>query len=364
MFANRRRLHPNRESARYADAMGPSPLTLAALASAAAPSITIVGSEPWPSDGEHEGAVLTTADGGKVLVRVPVTPLAEVRRVTEGRTLSAFTPAVRERLPFALPEILGEERIGDAHVVVSRILAGEPLHLHQLRPGETLAMSIGHSLAALHSLPVSVVAEAGLPLNNPGECLRASVAVLDRAESTGLVPAALLERWDRVLTTGELWQFPPSVIHAALSPELVLVENDIVVGMTDWGSLQVGDPASDLAWLLAGTAPGVTETAFDAYWVARQVPVDREFRIRARFYAELELAKWLLHGQDVDDADIVEDAIQMLTALEERVADEPAPLVATTSQPLGLDEVRAMLSQQHPSIYAPAPRAASTPSAE
>lgn len=351
-------MHRNAPGDLYAECMGPSSLTLAALASAAAPGLEIVGSEPWSDDAEHDAALLHTADGGRLLIRVPITALAERQRAAESRALAAFTPAVRQRLPFAVAEVLGETVIGPSRAVVSTLLEGSPLQLGDLRAGSTLALSVGHSLAALHSLPVSVVVEAGLPALTPGDSLREGVAVLDRAEATGLVPASLLERWDRVLTTGELWQFQPSVIHGGLGPDVLLVQEEVVTAIVDWGDLRIADPALDLQWLLAGTAASVTETAFDAYWVARQVPVDREFRVRARFYAELELARWLLHGKDSDDDAIVADALQMLASLQQRVEGEDVPLAATTRQPLGLDEVRLMLSQQHPSIYArarPAP---------
>ncbi len=40
---------------------------------------------------------------------------------------------------------------------------------------------------------------------------------------------------------------------------------------------------------------------------------DRALRQRAMFYAELEVAKWLLHGTEQRSTEIVDDAVEMLT---------------------------------------------------
>jgi len=41
---------------------------------------------------------------------------------------------------------------------------------------------------------------------------------------------------------------------------------------------------------------------------------------RARFYAELDIAKWLLHGVSTGQDTIIQDATDMLSALNDRVS--------------------------------------------
>jgi hypothetical protein len=49
---------------------------------------------------------------------------------------------------------------------------------------------------------------------------------------------------------------------------------------------------------------------------------DRWVMQRARFYAELDVAKWLLHGMDSHNETITEDATAMLSALHDRVSGD------------------------------------------
>jgi aminoglycoside phosphotransferase (APT) family kinase protein len=70
--------------------------------------------------------------------------------------------------------------------------------------------------------------------------------------------------------------FTPSLIHADLGPEHLLVRDGLLTGVIDWGDMRVGDPALDYAWLLTGPF---------ADW-----DVDADLRRRAGFYQRL--APW------------------------------------------------------------------------
>jgi aminoglycoside phosphotransferase (APT) family kinase protein len=73
-----------------------------------------------------------------------------------------------------------------------------------------------------------------------------------------------------------LVDFTPSLIHADLGPEHLLVRDGRLTGVIDWGDMRVGDPALDYAWLLTGPF---------ADW-----NVDADLRRRACFYQRL--APW------------------------------------------------------------------------
>jgi aminoglycoside phosphotransferase (APT) family kinase protein len=70
--------------------------------------------------------------------------------------------------------------------------------------------------------------------------------------------------------------FEPSLVHADLGPEHLLVHDRRLCGVIDWGDLRLGDPALDYAWLLTGPF---------ANWEA-----DDDLRRRARLYHRL--APW------------------------------------------------------------------------
>ena len=67
--------------------------------------------------------------------------------------------------------------------------------------------------------------------------------------------------------------FEPTLLHADLGPEHLLVREGRLVGVIDWGDARVGDPALDYAWLLNGPFP---------HW-----DVGDDLRRRSRFYHRL-----------------------------------------------------------------------------
>ncbi|MFK5019582.1 hypothetical protein ACI4CV_27690, partial [Klebsiella pneumoniae] len=77
------------------------------------------------------------------------------------------------------------------------------------------------------------------------------------------------------------------------------------------------DPAVDLRWL--ASAPTATDDVYDGYAASGVRSPDPLLRERARLYAELEFAKWLVHGHDAGEADVVADAVALLEALADGV---------------------------------------------
>jgi macrolide phosphotransferase len=208
-----------------------------------------------------------------------------------------------------------------------------------------LADSIGLAVAAIHSLPTSFVADAGLPVMTALECLRASITIMDRAAATGLVPGALLARWEAATEETKLWQFAPTVINGSLTADSILSANGQVTGVLGWHDLRVGDPARDLFWLLGSTGDGVSEAGFDRYNAARGGG-DRQVRQRSMLYAELEIAKWLLHGTETRNTAIVDDAVDMLHGLLDSVQNDIMnPIGPQTMPTMAVDEVEAMLER-------------------
>jgi aminoglycoside phosphotransferase (APT) family kinase protein len=168
--------------------------------------------------------------------------------------------------------------------------------------------------------------------------------LIDSAASTGLLPAALRDRWREVTGDDRVWRFQPAVINGAMTADSLLIDNEAVVAVLGWSALRVGDPARDLHWLL-GMAGDAAESALEAYALARQVTTDRQFTRRAMLYAELEIARWLLHGRQLHDQAIIDDAVGMLDGLVDRVhSSSTAPLSQETGPIMAITDVEAMLS--------------------
>lgn len=311
--------------------MARTPLTLAALATAAVPGLDVVKAERLgTAGGDADIAVLSARDGRTLIMRLPRTPAGEQQQSAELVALRALSDGVRNRLPFAVHRILGTTIVDGTRAVVTDYLDGAALQLQRITPGQ--AASIGRAVAAVHALPTSVVGDVGLPQWRPVDVVREAVATLDRAATTGLVPASLLTRWEAATEDQALWQFTPTVINGSLSAGSLLAVGETVTGMLGWSRLQVGDPARDLFWILGSADPAVPEAALDAYTHARGVN-DRQVGKRAAFAAELEVARWLLHGTDQRSTEIVDDAVEMLHALLDRVGGDVMHPLAESVDP-------------------------------
>lgn len=325
-----------------------SHLTLAALATSAVADLDVAAAASFGSGAgsDFDSAIITGRDGRHWIIRVPRNKTAEAQQSADLVALGALSAGVRTRLPFAVSSYVGQTPIAGTRAVVYEFVYGAktPLTSYDAGP-DGIAASVGRAIAAIHTLPTSFIADAGLPVLGAVECLRASVSIMDRAAATGLVPAALLGRWERATEESKLWQFQPTVINGDLSADSFLSANGAVTGVLGWHGLRVGDPARDLCWLLGTRGELVAESAFDAYHQLRGAG-DRQVRQRAMLYAELEIAKWLLHGTELRSTEIVDDAVTMLTGLVDSVQNDVMnPIGAQTMPTMAIDEVEAFLER-------------------
>jgi macrolide phosphotransferase len=329
--------------------MARSHLTLAALATSAVPGLDIVETSAFGgSGGDFDCALLTDRDGRHWLVRVPRNERAESEQSADLVALRALSAGVRTRLHFAVSAFAGQTPINGTRAIVYEFVYGAKVSLGGIDVPR--ASSIGRAVAAIHSLPTSFVADSGLPVLSAIECLRSCVTIIDRAAATGMVPAALLSRWEAATEETRLWQFQPTVINGALSADSLLFAGAEVTGVLGWQELRVGDPARDLSWLLAAHDEAIPEVALDAYNEVRG-GADRQVRQRAMLYSELELAKWLLHGTELRNPDIVDDAVTLLAALTDSARrDVLNPIGPQTMPTMAVDEVEAMLNHAERAI--------------
>lgn len=330
--------------------MARSHLTLAALATSAVPGLDAVAAAAFGSGrgGAFDAALITGRDGRHWIIRVPRTSQAESEQSADLVSLRALSTGVRTRLPFAVSTFAGQVPVDGTRGVVYEFVYGNRVPLGSY--DERLASSVGTAIAAIHALPTSFVTDAGLPTLTSLESQRSSMTIADRASATGLLPAALVGRWERALEDAKLWQFQPTVTHGSLSADSVLVADGAVSGVLGWQDLRVADPALDLQWILGCRNEPVIEAAFAAYQDVRGAG-DRQLVQRARLYSELELAKWLLHGTEVRSTEIVDDAVELLTGLVDSIRDDVMnPIGAQTMPTMAVDEVEAMLDRQRRAV--------------
>jgi len=324
--------------------MARSPLTLAALATAAVSGLDVIAATGFGDGDDFESALITARDGKRWVIRVPTSERSEAEQSADLVSLRALSVGVRSRLPFGVPTFAGQAPVSGTRAVVYDVVDGDAVTLARL--DHELATSVGRATAAIHMLPTSFVADAGLPVLTPIEILRGLITVMDRASATNLVPAALLGRWERATEDSALWQFQPTVVNGSLSADSFLAHDGTVTGVIGWHNLSVGDPARDLYWLLGARTADVASAGFDTYTQTRGAS-DRQVRQRATLYSELEIAKWLLHGTQERSTEIVDDAVSMLQGLADGVDGDLDRTISHNTMPvMAVDEVEAMLDER------------------
>lgn len=308
----------------YPGGMARSPLILAASATAALPgtAFTSVSALTENTAGRFDAALARTADGLELIVRMPTDDDTAGELAAEARALHALTAGVRALLPFAVPEVVGESGSGVHRVLVVDRIRGYRIDPAHLPKGPGYAPAIGGALAAVHALPVSIVRTDGLPVRSPEQVRDDVKRLLDRADSTGRVSDDLMMRWRRALDVDDLWRFESAVVLGGATSTSIVLADDAdeiphVVGILDWAGLSVGDPAVDLRWL--ASAPLAADDVHAGYAAAGDRSPDPLLRERARLYAELEFARWLVHGHDAGETDVIDDAVALLTALADGV---------------------------------------------
>jgi len=279
-----------------------------------------------------------------LIIRVPTSQSAETEQSADLVALRALTAGNRSRFPFDVPEFVGQTPFSGTRALVYELLTGDTFDADSLTGHAGVAGSIGRAIAAIHALPTAFVGAAGLAQQTAEQCRTSTIELIDQAANTGYLPAALLRRWEQATDDDALWQFAPTVVHGSMSADSLLITDDSVSGVLGWSSLCVGDPARDLHWLLSARGDAA-ETAISSYTAARQNG-DTRITQRAMLYAELELARWLLHGTATRDQAIVDDAVTMLDGLVDTVHSHTMhPLSPDTGPILDVAGVENMLDQ-------------------
>ena len=298
-----------------------TPLELAAIATAAVPGLQPTAVAPSPDDAtDFDAALLETADGRRWRIRAPRGTEASARLETEMLVLRAFEPSVRTELPFQMPAVAGTVRLAGLTTCVYTNLTGTVRGLDELAAGSPkLAEDIGRALAAIHALPQSIVDRADLPVYTANEFRQRRLNELDQAATTGKIPPVLLRRWEQAMEDVTMWRFHPTVVHGDLHEDNLLVDDDRVTAVTGWTDLRIGDPADDIAWLVASNEPAFVDAVLAAYHDARTEPVDPQLARRAALAAEFALAQYLVKAIALGDAESAKDGEDMLAQLAEDI---------------------------------------------
>lgn len=272
------------------------------------------------------------------MVRVPLDAVAAAQQDASVALLGLLA----RRVPFAVPAPKGHAALRDGRrAMVYPMIEGHPLRFAALPPGPGLASELGRAIASLHNVDRRLFEEASLPAYSAEECRRRHLVNVDRAAGSGVVPVGLLARWEPLLDDVSRWRFAPTATHGRLEGDHVLAAfpaeggaaSGRVRGLLSWEDAQVGDPAEDLAQLLADANPQAADTVLEAYAMARVEQPDPHLEWRSRLVAELRLVEGLLSAMSGKDRAAVAAAVHALHRLDAAVGDPDRPPVAVPPSP-------------------------------
>ena len=322
--------------------MGKPSLILAALAADALPGLNFVRVQNLTRDDAAVAVELLTTDEDRlILLKSPLDSLANTDLGTEVRALQVLKNV---SLPFGISSYLGKtspKAIRNA--LAFEYVPGTPADINRLKVDDGLVTSIGQAISAIHSIPASLVSDAGLPEYEPAERVRTLVAEFDRAMDTGKVHPDLLERWQTALFDVNLFKYRPTVIHGYLRSDFLLVDGDQVVGVTEWGQLSIDDPAMDLAFFYNEGSIETAEALFLSYESFTRA--DRNIRQRAQLHYELTYASFLLEALDRDDEAEIDEAVSAITWLHEKLVAGELPSLKPSEFTASSPEVIIPISQ-------------------
>jgi len=227
--------------------------------------------------------------------------------------LKALKPFM-QNLPFSISGYVGQTKEFDGtKAIVFTLLGANQPDLGKLGPGN-FSKTFAQAMAAIHSLPLGTIRDAGLPEYDSSSILHAKVSELDSVASSGRIPAILLTRWESALEDVGLFRFHPATTHGSISSETALVEGQEVVAIGGWGTVSIADPAEDFRWLAGGGLPSTFDDAMIHYRSIR-TSADENIAQRATLYSELELATWLVHCVRAGDPVAIKHAEDMIEDL-------------------------------------------------
>jgi aminoglycoside 2''-phosphotransferase len=257
--------------------------------------------EAWPIGGGW--ASWTFEVDGHLIVRFPRN--AEVAAATSAEI--ELLPRLAAMVGFAVPVVQTTgEHAGRPFFTYERI-RGTGLRPADLDYHPSLRTEIASALRQLHGLPVAPFAAPDAAVAAwRGKYRRLREDVADRVipllddETT----AALDDAWDRFEADLD---FVPTLVHADLGVEHILVSGGHLAGIIDWETAGAGDPAIDFVGLWLTLGPERTGEILDRY-----DPADQGIRDRIPTYVWLSAVHEVIYGLDEGEPGIRAEGLARL----------------------------------------------------
>lgn len=206
-------------------------------------------------------AFAETDGAEKWVLRIPRRADVAPRAAVEGRLLDRIQP----HLDVAIPNW----RIHAADLIAYPLLPGEPgLTIgedgepawHFDVESDAFAHSLGDLLAQLHSIDPEEVSTTGIDIRTAAETRQGIRDDIARVSAEFAIAADLLSRWRSWLADDDYWPTWSVLTHGEVYPAHLLLTDEKIVGVLDWTTAAIGDPARDFVFHRAS----VSDRSFDA----------------------------------------------------------------------------------------------------
>jgi aminoglycoside 2''-phosphotransferase len=184
-----------------------------------------------------------------------------------------FLAFAADFLPLAVPRythLAHDSPVAAYGYAVYRYLHGHEVKMNalNLEKRAAAAEAIGVFLRALHSLQPSPEVRSLLPREDERTIAEEYFARMLREIAPKLRPmeaSALVKQFEMYLSAPENFLFQPVVLHADLSRDHILMENDSVVAAIDFGDVNWGDPDYDFMYLFVDFGQAFVEEVARRY---------------------------------------------------------------------------------------------------
>ncbi len=184
-----------------------------------------------------------------------------------------------------MSSIIADEN-NDETVLICEHLEGSARDLRLLTTDD--CANVGTAIGAIHRLRPSFVTRGKYPAFTTGQIRAQLTGWIKRLRQAGHIPTEITDSWSRVLETEGLWSFETCPVHGGFMDGDILFAGSTITAVTNWQSMQINDPARDLAWIFAKLNEQRRNAVLSAYGRMMGSRLDSLIMLRANLWLQME----------------------------------------------------------------------------
>lgn len=181
---------------------------------------------------------------------------------------------------------IGEADFNNPTVLICNHLNGNARELSLLTTDD--CVNAGTAIGAIHRLSPSFLTKSDYPSFTTGQIRTQLTSWIKRLRQAGHIPTEITDNWSRVLETDGLWSFDTCPVHGGFKDGDFLFSGSTITAVTNWQSMQINDPARDLAWIFAKLNEQHRNALLSAYGRMLGSRLDSMIMLRANLWLQME----------------------------------------------------------------------------